>query len=481
MNILFCAAEATPFSKAGGLADVAGALPKALVAAGHDCTVITPYYRTVKKGSYPSESTGISGSMLVGDRLISYDLLEWHDDTPGAPRFLFLRADDFFDREGIYTDDSGEGYSDNNKRYIYYQMVIADLLRNGLLKCDVLHCNDHHTALLPVLLSSLKKPIPTLLTVHSFIYQGQFSLDEAELLPADVQDLLTLESKGDHYNALKEGVRQASHVNTVSPGYADELLDGLWIEPSFAGILRERGDAFNGILNGIDTPYWNPATDPYLSNHYNAEALDGKSVIKQALQEKCGLAQRTDAPLFGSISRLVENKGFNLIIEVVPEFVEIGVQFVFLGSGDRKIRDALNDLARRFPQQVSFNEGYNEPLAHEIEAGADMFLMPSQIEPCGLNQMYSLRYGTIPIVYRTGGLIDTVEDWDGSNGTGFLFTDYDDEALAKAMVRAIDLFVEPESWKKIVVQAMQQDNSWARIAREYVAIYTKITGGSDAD
>ena len=471
MHVLSPTAEVAPYSKAGGLADVAGALPPAYARRGHENTILSPYYRVVAEQAIET-TPGPTGRIQMADRVLPYRIHEFQHPNIPTLKYWFLENDQLYDRGGIYTDSEGEGYADNNLRFLFLQRVALDLLQTGALRVDLVHCHDHHTALLPLLLKTHALPLPTLYTVHSFIYQGQFSQEEASLLPAFTSRALTLNN--DHYNALHEGLRHACRVNTVSPTYARELLAGQWIAPELHDLLLESRYKFSGILNGIDDGYWNPAQDQYLEHHYDAEDLSGKTANKQALQKQVGLQPRQDALLFGSISRLVENKGFSLILEIMEAFINEGCQFVFLGSGAADIRDALRQAADKWPEAVAFDEGYNEPLAHLIEAGADAFLMPSQIEPCGLNQLYSLRYGTLPIVHRTGGLADTVENWDGKRGTGFVFDEYTPAALKASMQDALSTYRAVDPWHRLIQNAMARDHSWDSVALEYENVYLKL-------
>lgn len=473
MRILFITAEMTPYSKAGGLADVAGSLPDALSSLVDSMIAITPLYGKIDQTLHKIVPHGISGGVYLDSRLYPYEI--FIGERGSGVTVLFIKNDHFYNRPGIYTEANGEGFSDNNERFFFFQLVVMDLMKRGILEVDLVHTNDYHTGLLPVLLKSDFPEVKSIYTIHNFLYPGHFSKDELRLLPREIHEMLTL-TQWNNYSALLEGIDHASRVNTVSQGYADELLAGENLDENSHRHVEDAAGKFSGIVNGIDTDYWSPMEDQYLSSHYHAEDLSGKESNKQALIEQCGLNYASDKPLFGSISRLVENKGFYLILDVMEYFVKQGVQFVFLGSGDPNIAKSLEEMTQRYPDQVFFENGFNEPLAHLIEAGSDFFLMPSRFEPCGLNQLYSLRYGTIPIVNRTGGLGETVDDWHPGCGTGIVFEPYDAETLQQAMKRAMDLYYNLEEKRAVIQRAMNEDYSWRVSASKYYELYQLALG-----
>lgn len=476
MKILFASAEVAPYSKTGGLADVAGALPGALRQLGDEVTVITPLYADIDKTKFTIKSTNIRGSVLLGSEPYQYELYEDVDRSAGFP-ILFVKNSKWFDRTGIYTTPDGQGFHDNNQRFFFYQLVILDLIKQKILDVDLLHCNDHHTGLLPALFKAEEIDIPSIFTIHNFLYHGHFSKDESLLLPAHLVERLKF-TQWDNHSALLTAIDEADAINTVSPGYAEELLQGIDLDVNSYAHVLAAGDRLSGIVNGIDIGYWNPEKDTHIPHHYSHEDLAGKQLNKKELLEQSGLAPDLDRPLFGLISRLVENKGFPLIMKVVNDMVKQGARFVFLGSGDPAISAGLTELSLRYPEWVAFHHGYNEPLAHLIEAGADIFLMPSRFEPCGLNQLYSLRYGTIPLVNATGGLADTVSEVEDDKGTGFLMQAYTVEELRSAMLRAMNLYREPERWKALMLRGMRQDWSWESSAGEYHQLYQSLERAS---
>ena len=469
MNILFVSAEVAPYSKAGGLADVAGSLPQAIAPYVKSVQVLTPLYGQIDQIKHDIQPTSIKGDITLGDEIIPYSL-HHTTDSDGYTKIGFIKCEQFFGRDGIYTESDGEGFADNNLRYFYFQLVVLDLISRGSLEVDILHCNDHHTGLLPVMVKAMKLKIKTIFTIHNFLYHGHFSPEEASFLPESTSTYLT-KTQWDNYSALLEGIDHSDIVTTVSPGYALELLEGLNVDEHSLIRVQARESNFSGIVNGIDTEYWSPELDQFTPYHFSKDDLTGKRRNKEALLAKVGLSPEPDAPLFGSISRLVENKGFPLIMEVLDEFVTLGAKFIFLGSGSPEISGQLRKASKIHPQHIAFEDGFNEPLAHLIEAGCDMFLMPSRFEPCGLNQLYSLRYGTIPIVHLTGGLGDTVAAWSPDSGTGFVFEPYGTKELRKAMKLALKVYHSGSDWKTLMARAMSKDFSWDQSAKQYLHLY----------
>jgi len=470
MNILFVSSELAPYSKVGGLADVAGSLPQALESFVDSMLVITPLYGQIDRKKYRIEPFPLQGSVRLGENTYPYSIYQAKGSLNHKTQNWFVRSEQFFDRDGIYTDESGSGFKDNNLRYLFFQMVVLDLLQQNLIPMDILHCNDHHTGLLPALLKSNGIKKKCIFTIHNFLYQGHFSVSELKLLPGSLADLLT-KTQWNNYSALLEGMTHADIATTVSKGYAEELLAGEHIDAHSHQRLLGLKQGLQGIVNGIDTEYWDPETDIHIPHHYSVSDLTGKIENKRVLLERMGLAIDIKAPLIGSISRLVENKGFPLVVKLLEEFTTQGVRFVFLGSGDPKIAEQLTTLRDRFPQHIALENGFNEPLAHLIEAGSDMFLMPSRFEPCGLNQLYSLRYGTVPIVHNTGGLKDTVEPWSPGRGTGFMFEPYDEEQLRQSMKLAIKIYAMSSEWTALVARGMAKDFSWDWSAAQYYQLY----------
>jgi len=478
MRVVMLAPEVHPYAKTGGLADVLAALPAALTRIGVEVSVCLPAYRTALRAPGPLPVV-LRLHAPVSSRMEPAEILA----VPDAPVPTFLvRADRFFDRDGLYGV-GGRDYDDNAERFAFFCRAALEWLRHASPAPDILHMHDWQTALVPAFLRATADLYPelaavrTVQTVHNLAYQGRFPSEEWHLLNLDPRHFVPdgLEFYGD-INYLKAGLLFADAITTVSPRYAEEIQT-----PSFGsgldGVLRMRADRLRGILNGVDDAAWNPASDPFVPAHYDQGDLRGKARCKAALQADLGLAVSPEPALLAVVSRLAEQKGLELLGAVLPGLLKTrAVQFVALGSGDARYEELLIDLAGQFPGQVEVRIGFDEPLAHRIEAGADVFLMPSRFEPCGLNQLYSLRYGTVPVVHATGGLDDTVVEFDARMGlgTGFKFTPYTEEAFLAALRRAIDTRRDAATWQRLVTNGMSQDFSWQRAAREYARLYTSL-------
>jgi starch synthase len=486
MRIVVASSEAAPFSKTGGLADVASALPKALSQAGHDVALFTPFYpqeRARWGGNVPIEPTGQSVDVRLSDRVITARILRSTIPGSSAPVFL-IDHPPYFDRAGLYQERDRD-HRDNSERFIFFSRAVIETIRALGLHPDVIHANDWQTALVPALVRvdgtyhAEFARCATIYTIHNLAFQGQFWHWDMLLTGIDWRHFNWREMEYfGNLNLMKSGVVYADIVTTVSPTYAREIQT-----PEFGcglnGVLASRRDDLVGILNGVDTEVWNPATDPLIAERYRlATVHQGKPVCKAHLQERMGLPVRMDVPVFGLISRLTGQKGLDLICDCAADFVALDIQAVFLGSGDPRYEKKLRELAKQTPQKVAVTIGYDEGLSHEIEAGADVFLMPSHYEPCGLNQMYSLIYGTVPIVRAVGGLADSVVDANEtnlSNGTanGFSFFDYRSDALFRQMCRAVGLFFDQRTWRQLMRTGMERDWSWSRSAAEYVNVYQR--------
>lgn len=478
MKILFAASEAAPLVKTGGLADVAGSLPAALHIRDVDIRLILPAYpQAVQKLPGIREL----GRFFVGPEGQEARLLESHLPPHGLP-VLLVDHTEYFDRPGNpYTASDGSDWYDNARRFGFFCHAIAALARGeGPIdwKPELVHCNDWQTGLVPALLSEDEDRPKTLFTIHNLAYQGVFpKRDFEELgLPWNFWTMDALEYHGE-FAFIKGGITFADHINTVSPGYAEEILTSLGGH-GLDGALRKHASQLSGILNGIDYQIWNPASDPLIPQRYDANSFDLKIHNKTALQERMGLEVRSDAMLFAHIGRMVYQKGADLITDIVPRLMaEPDTQLVILGSGDKGLEQDVRQAAEKFPGRIGAEIGYDEPLSHLIEAGADAFLMPSRFEPCGLNQMYSLRYGTVPIVHHVGGLADTVVDTTpattlSDTATGFVFHHADAEGLWYATNRALERFRRPGIWwKKLALAGMKQDFSWNASANHYIDCY----------
>lgn len=482
MNILMATSEAVPFAKTGGLADVCGALPVELSRLGHQVALILPQYRQTGYCGQPIESLGIDFIVPIGSRMVTGHLARSRLPGCDAPVYL-VQQDQYFDREQLYRAD-GKDYIDNCERFVFFSRAVMEAIRLLNLKVDVLHANDWQTGLTPAYLKIEYRNLPSyqsiacLYTIHNMAYQGQFWHWDMLLTGIDWKyfNWHQMEFYG-KLNLLKTGMVFADSINTVSPRYAQEIQSaplGCGLE----GVLQHRADVLTGILNGVDYAEWDPGLDPHLPKKYSfANVREGKRVCKAQLQEEVGLPQRPDVPLVGFIGRLVEQKGIDLVAEVVQQWVQMtDVQWVILGTGEPKYHRIYEKLVERFPEKVATKLGFSNPLAHRIEAGADIFLMPSRYEPSGLNQLYSLKYGTVPVVRATGGLADSITDThettlQGGTANGFSFHEYSPLALGETLRRAVDAYGRPEIWNRLLEIGMNQDWSWNRSARQYVKLY----------
>lgn len=477
MKILFASSEATPLVKTGGLADVSGSLPRTLRDLGDEVRVVLPAYPAVLQ---QLSKTVVMGELQIPGHGGAVRILSAEGSQLGVPLYL-VDAPGLFDRKGNpYVDDSGQDYPDNARRFaVFSQAVVAlGLGRLDGWRPEVVHCNDWQTGLVPALLSLEWQRPATVFTIHNLAYLGQFdraTFDALEL-PEQLWSPQGLEFHG-NFAFIKGGIAFADMVTTVSPTYAMQI-QGPHLGYGLDGLLRHRGSRLVGVLNGIDTSVWDPASDPHLPAHYDATDLSGKADCKRALLKAFDLPERPNGLLLGHIGRLVPQKGADLIGAILPSLMAApDTQLVVLGSGDPKLETFLRSAAQRYPERVAVHIGYDEPLAHLIEAGADVFLMPSRFEPCGLNQMYSLRYGTVPVVHKTGGLADTVVDATSRNlfdesATGFVFEHADADGLWWAVSRAIELHQRPPVWwEKLVKTGMDQDFDWHVSAARYRELY----------
>ncbi len=490
LRIVLAASEAVPFSKTGGLADVAGALAKTLDQRGHDVVLILPDYYVLRQ-SHPEQlpavvDTGLRIPISMNGRTVT-GTLNW-TILPGTNvRVLLLRQSEYFDRRQLYQEH-GRGYVDNCERFCYFSRAVLEICRLMVLRPDVIHCNDWQTGVIPALLATQFAGRPgfeqtaSVMTLHNMAYQGRFWHFDMPLTGMDWSyfNYNYMESWGD-VNLLKTGIAFADQITTVSPTYAKEICtaDGGY---GLEGLLRHRQKDLVGILNGIDDSVWNPETDPLIPSRYTFATLDeGKADCKAVLQKRLGLPARREVPLFGMVSRMTDQKGFDLVRESAERLLSHNIQIAFLGTGDPQYEQELKLLAEKYPESVAVEIGFDDGLAHQIEAGADAFLMPSRFEPCGLNQMYSLRYGTVPIVRKIGGLADSVIDYDTPDSinvaTGFVFSAYKADAFATTVEKAITTFRQPRVWRQLIRNGMAKDWSWSRSAAEYEEVYRRAQQG----
>lgn len=482
MRVLFASSEVAPFAKTGGLADVAGALPKALKGLGHDIRVVLPKYRLVDAAQHglrrilPKLPVPIAGTVETG--------AVWEESTGSVPTY-FIEQDDYYDREGLYQN-GGKDYPDNAERFAFFSRAVLELAKALDFSPTVYHCNDWQTALVPTYLRSTLRDDPdfagsgVLFTVHNLGYHGLFK--PAALAIANLgSDLFTpfgVEFYG-KVNFLKAGLVFSDLVNTVSRKYSQEIQTEEFGH-GLDGVLRARAADLHGILNGIDYEEWHPGRDGFIAARFSADDLGGKAACKADLQRIFGLPERPDVPLLAIISRLAEQKGIDLIAASLDAILDLDTQFVLLGTGEPALHQAFEAAKARHPSRVGLKLGFDVALSHKIEAGADIFLMPSRYEPCGLNQMYSLAYGTIPVVRATGGLDDTIQPFDPEAGTGngFKFAEATADALLLAVNEAVALYHRGERWRRLIQNAMACDFSWKRSATEYDGLYRAIAARS---
>ncbi|MCA1622222.1 MAG: glycogen synthase [Acidobacteria bacterium] len=468
MRVAILAAEAVPYSKTGGLGDVAGALPKALRRVGVDAVLITPLYLQTK-GEYLSQV--VMDDLSVDWRGQNFRARVFYSEANGSPTFL-IDAPEYFHRSSIY------GFREDYERFAFFNHAALRLIERVGAPPDIVHLNDWHCGFAAIEIAKLRRwdeywqRTRTVFSIHNLAYQGAFGMDELWKLGFGDDFSRNAFSFDGSASALKAGLADSDMLSTVSRTYAREIQqpeNGYGLD----WLLRQRSDRLFGITNGVDYDVWNPETDKELPAHFNAWDLSAKMECKRQLLRKFLLPENLDKPIFANVSRLTAQKGFDLIQQVIGEVLATGAYFIALGSGAREHEDFLQKLKDFAPAQVGIYKGYNESLAHQIEAGADIFLMPSRFEPCGLNQMYSLRYGTVPIVRAVGGLEDTMQNFDRVNGTGngFKFKEFQAGKFLEKIYEALFAYYEPETWRQIQRNGMMTDNSWENAARKYVELY----------
>ena len=480
MRVLFVTSEAYPLAKSGGLADVSGALPAALMRGGIDVRLLLPGYpaalRALKDARVEmplKPLLGIEDAALISGHLPNSNVPVWLVNAPS----LFSRPG------GLYQDEEGRDWLDNAQRFAFLAHVAAGIA-SGLMRWrpDVVHANDWHAGLLPLLLSLEAAPAPaTVFTIHNLAYQGNFP---REILPAlGIPDRVFNPDGIEFYGQvsfLKAAIRYSDRLTTVSPTYAKEVLSSEF-GCGLDGVLRQREQDLRGILNGIDDDIWNPAIDEHLPRPYSVKDIAGKRVCKAELQRECGLEVDPETPVIGFVSRLAHQKMADVLLDAMPAIVECGAQFVLVGKGDPGLEAAFERMCEKHPQNVAIRLGYEEALAHRIQAGADILLAPARFEPCGLSHLYALRYGTLPVVRRTGGLTDTVTDTNAvtlsdRTANGFVFDDPTVSGLLGAIRRALAAHREPLTWRRLQLEGMAQDYSWHKGAARYASLYSEMTG-----
>lgn len=472
MRILMIASEMVPFAKTGGLADVVGALPKVISRLGHEVRTIIPKYQMVRDDNLKPIVKTLE--IEIGKHLERAAIKA----SLNNGNLAYFVAGRFFDRQGLYGDQNGD-YKDNDERFIFFSKAVLDLLKVIDYQPDVIHCHDWQSGLVPVYLRTLYRDDPfyarsaTLFTIHNLAYQGLFPRDRFSLtdLPQGEFTPQRLEFY-DQVSFLKGGLIYSDIINTVSRYYAHQIQTPEYGE-RLDGVLRSRREVLFGVLNGLDYDEWDPAQDKLIFKRYDSVHLKAKAENKIGLLKEQGLSTEKELPLIGIVSRLAAQKGFDLLAEVIDELMALPLQMVILGTGERSYHDLFMDMAKRYPDRLGVNLTYDNALAHKIYAGSDIFLMPSRYEPCGLGQLISLRYGTIPVVRATGGLKDTISEFDpiSGSGNGFVFEDYSATALFAAIKRALSIYREEWVWKRLMENGMKEDFSWNASGNEYLKLY----------
>ncbi len=478
VKIVYAASEIVPFASTGGLAEVGAALPLTLAERGVEFIRIMPLYRQVAEGGFEIHDTGIRLDVPVGFRMHKAEV--WMTQEQG-PSTYFIRKDEFFDRSQLYSLPERD-YDDNLERFVFFQKAVVALIDSLNLKPDIVHCSDWQTGLVPLFLRhgiqgmGRDQKERTVFTIHNLAYQGIFPGSQYSVtnLPFFCFTVDTLEFYG-NINCMKAGITTANAVTTVSKTYAREIRTEEY-GCGLQGVLDSIGDRMVGIINGADYATWDPARDPFLAQTFSADDLTGKRACKKDLIQVMGLGISEQTPLIGMVSRLVNQKGLDILAEAMPSLMELDIGLVLLGVGQEHYHVLCKEWMKRWPSKVAVSLDYNIGLAHKIDGGADISLVPSRFEPCGLHQLYSLRYGAVPIVHATGGLDDTIIDLshDGQVGTGVKFKTYSAEALMAAILKAVEMYHKPDAWSTIVKRAMEQDFSWERAADEYLMLYHRV-------
>lgn len=485
LNILFCTSEVTPYSKTGGLADVSNSLPQELANLGHAVRIITPKYGFMDERRLKVYEIKrlMNIEVPIGNRVTTCNIKSsFINSTRGKVQIFLIENNEYFGKDSPYVDPkTGKDYADNDERFIFFNRAIVQVL--GLLgwQPDVIHCNDWQTGLVPAYLKTihskdvLLNTVKTVFTIHNIAFQGLFPHESFHKsgLPDNIFNKDGVEYHN-QFSFLKAGLMYSDIITTVSKKYAEEISSSNEYGMGFEGILKHRKKSLQGILNGVDYTTWSPEKDQLIPFKYSAKELPLKRENKKALCKKFNLEYSPEIPVVGIISRLTDQKGVDLIEKALKDIMKEKLHLVVLGSGEKKYQKMFEALKKKFPKRVGLHIGFSEELAHFIEAGSDIFLMPSKFEPCGLNQMYSIRYGTIPIVRATGGLADTITEYKAGKGNGFLFSKYDAKELVKALKRALKLYTKRDEWNMLIRSAMAYDYSWGVSAKKYIELYRSL-------
>ena len=484
-NVLLVSAEAYPFAKVGGLADVAGSLPRPLSEKGVDIRVMLPLYKSIDREKFGIEFCGVRFEVPMAGENVIGEL--WCGTFPNSdiPAY-FIACDKYFGREGIYTDpETGEAYKDDGERFTFFSKAVFEALKGLDWTPDLFHANDYQTGLIPYLLREKHGELNAgcLYSIHNLAYQGRYGPEILDAIGSGKDKFYPMgpfEFFG-MVNFMKIGIVYADIVNTVSETYAEEIQTSEEYGYGLEGILRSMSNKVFGVLNGIDDTVWNPETDENIPYNFSADDLSGKRMCKAELLKEAGLPEdQLDVPLITMISRLADQKGFDILLPILDDILKEEVNFILLGTGKKEYEKALSEAAEKHPDKMAAIIDFRGGLAHRIEAGGDMFLMPSRYEPCGLNQMYSMAYGTVPVVRKTGGLADTVEpaDFKRDTGTGFVFEKYEKKELLSAIKRAISAYNDKKGWRKLQDRCMAFDSSWENSAEKYIELYEQALAGA---
>jgi starch synthase len=485
-KVWYLASEVSPFAKTGGLGDVTGSFPKALKTKNQEIRVIMPKYKSINERKYVLREVIRLKDIPVTINDVTRTINVKSAFLPDSKvQIYFVEIPEFFGRSGLYTDSAtGKDFPDNAERFAYFCKGALETLKILSWRPDIIHCNDWQSALTPYYLNTIYKDddflqgIKTIFTIHNFSYQGVFKKSVApslDIQPEEVEENGAFENDG-NLNLLKGAILYSDQITTVSETYAKEISTKKEFGYGLEKVLQKKSKAFSGIINGVDYSVWSPSVDKLIPFKYSEEDMEGKKQNKQALLTRVNLKYQDDVPVIGMISRVVEQKGFNLLLDAMSQLMELNVQLVILGTGDKKIEKQIVSLQKKYSNKISLNQAFDETLAHMIEAGSDIFLMPSSYEPCGMNQMYSLKYGTIPIVFNIGGLAETITEYDADkkSGNGFVFDKYNAKDMIRAVKRALKLYKKTESWKELQLSVMQEDFSWDQSAQNYLDLYVKM-------
>lgn len=485
-KILYLASEITPFARAGGLGDVTGALPKALKNLNQEIRIIMPKYKFINEKKYVLREVirlreipvTVNGRTEIANVKSAF--------VPESKvQVYFIEIADFFSKQGLYNDPlTNEPYSNNAERFAFFAKAAMETLKTLSWQPDVIHCNDWQTAYVPVYLKTIYmgdeffKGIKTVYTIHNLTNQGSFDRSVAETIDFDENEVKEdgMFGKDNKLNLTKAAIYFSDFITTVSENYANEIIENNDIGYDFGPLLNDKGENFEGILNGVDYDIWSPDKDRAIPAKYSVNDLTGKEENKKALQTRLGLEYEEGVPVLAMVSKLTEQKGLDILLDVLPDLMKLNVKLCILGEGDPEITQKLMNAQKQFAGKLSINITYDENMSHLFEAGSDIFLMPSKYEPCGLNQVYALRYGTVPIVSPVGGLLDTVAEYDPQidDGTGFIMEKLDGKSLVNAVKRAINLYKDSEKWQKLQKRIMKEDFSWEISAKRYLDIYKRM-------